>query len=200
MKYKHVAGVLSILAWEKVIKIQNNWITKAIGTSVHLLNGWFCFLINLFAPQWKDKAICLYIGNANLQSFREVQDRKRIKYKHVAGVLTILAWGETIKIQNNWITKAIGTTVHFVKWLIYFSYQFVHSSKKRQGNQPIYRHVQNRTYIASSLLTIDQIRTCTGMPSATNIICFNTWVSSNKRMSVRESVEKSVHSTPSTYI
>lgn len=73
---------------------------------------------------------------------------KRIKYKHVAGVLTILAWGETIKIQNNWITKAIGTTVHFVKWLIYFSYQFVHSSKKRQGNQPIYRHVQNRTYIA----------------------------------------------------
>jgi len=34
------------------------------------------------------------------------------------GVLTILAWGEAIKIQNNWITKAIGTTVHFVKWLI----------------------------------------------------------------------------------
>jgi len=43
---------------------------------------------------------------------------KRIKYKHVAGVLTILAWVKTIKIQNNWITKAIGTTVHFVKWLI----------------------------------------------------------------------------------
>jgi len=60
-----------------------------------------------------------------------------MKYKHVAGVLTILAWEETIKIQNNWITKAIRTSVHSVKWLILFSYQFVHSSMKRQGNQPI---------------------------------------------------------------
>jgi hypothetical protein len=36
-----------------------------------------------------------YNGDVNMQSFRKVQGRKA--YKHVAMVLTILAWGETIK-------------------------------------------------------------------------------------------------------
>lgn len=66
----------------------------------------------------KVKYILFYDGNVNLQSFGKCRIEKHMKYKHVAGVLTILAWEETIKIQNNWITKATGTTIHFVKWLI----------------------------------------------------------------------------------